>query len=318
MSNSTASLERIVAAFERLQDEICAGLEALDGVAKFQQELWQRPEGGGGRTRAIAGGRVIAKGGVNFSHVHGPLPDKIAAALKLPAGQNFHATGVSIVIHADRPYVPIIHMNVRYFELSNGHHWFGGGIDVTPIYVEHGQALDFHRELKAICDRFNPEYYDAYKPWADRYFTLAHRKESRGIGGIFFDHLTARDGVQKAEFLDFCLAVGGFFVPAYSALVHANQERPFTQRERDWQSHRRARYVEFNLLWDKGTRFGIDTDGRTESILMSMPPVATWAYNYQPEPGSPEAETLRWLQPVDWLGSGLPIAETHPNHIVHA
>lgn len=308
MGNEYATLSNIITAFQALQDQICEGLEALDGHACFQEDPWTREAGGGGRSRVIQGGAIIEKGGVNFSHVHGPLPQPIATALKLPAGLHFDATGISIVLHARHPYIPIIHMNVRYFQMSDGQHWFGGGIDVTPIYIDPTQAKAFHQHLKELCDRFNPAFYEAYKSWADRYFYLPHRKETRGIGGIFFDHLTARDQDQKEVHYAFVQAVAQAFVPLYTQLVQANAHRAYSQPELDWQAQRRARYVEFNLLWDKGTRFGLDTDGRTESILMSMPPMAQWHYNYQPAPGSPEADTLQWLRPIDWLGTGLPIA----------
>ena len=296
------SLETIVEGFKSLQDQICAGLEALDGRAKFQEDPWSRPEGGGGRTRLIQQGDLIEKGGVNFSHVYGPLPKRIADALKQEAGLRFDATGVSIVLHGRNPFVPIIHMNVRYFELENGVHWFGGGIDTTPIYIDQKAAIGFHQSLKDCCDQFDPLFYPNFKLWADEYFYLKHRKETRGIGGIFFDHLKAETEAQKTKNQAFALAVGGLFVPAYAALVKDNRDRVYTERELDWQALRRSRYVEFNLLWDKGTRFGLDTDGRTESILMSMPPMARWEYNHQPLQGSPEAATLAALKPIDWLG----------------
>ena len=304
MPNDATHLNEIVKGMMALQDEICRGLEGLDGLAQFEEDVWERPEGGGGQSRVITNGRIIEKGGVNFSHIHGPLPERIAAGLKLQAGLHFHATGVSIVLHALNPFVPIIHMNVRYFEVANGQHWFGGGVDVTPIYIDKAQAIGFHQQLKAVCDQHNPAYYDAYKPWADTYFYLKHRQETRGIGGIFFDHLTARDQTQKGQNWAFVQDVAKAFVPAYTQLVLANQSQPYGAAQLEWQSFRRARYVEFNLLWDKGTRFGLDSDGRTESILMSMPPMARWQYKQQPLPGSPEAATLALLKPIDWLGTG--------------
>lgn len=296
-----SSLNTIVEGFRKLQDEICQGLEALDGSAKFQEDAWSRPDGGGGRTRLILDGNLIEKGGVNFSHVYGPLPERIANALKQPSGLRFDATGVSIVLHGSNPFVPIIHMNVRYFELENGVHWFGGGIDVTPIYIQKAEAMHFHQQLKDCCDQFDVAYYPKFKPWADDYFYLKHRNETRGIGGIFFDHIKAENAAQKSENHAFVLAVGGQFVPIYADLVANNRHREFGQAELDWQALRRSRYVEFNLLWDKGTRFGLDTNGRTESILMSMPPMARWEYNHTPASGSPEAATLEALQPIDWL-----------------
>lgn len=296
------NLDRIVEGFQDLQDRICTGLEALDGLSQFQEDRWARNEGGGGRSRVILDGDLIEKGGVNFSHVHGPMPEKIAKRLQLESGVHFHATGVSIVLHAKHPLVPIIHMNVRYFETETGKYWFGGGIDVTPIYIDQEQAIWFHQQLKDICDRFSPNYYPAFKDWADRYFFLKHRNETRGIGGIFFDHLNGEDPDEKARLFDFVLEVGNLFVPVYAYLAQKNRQLPFTDRHQAFQRLRRSRYVEFNLIWDAGTRFGLETDGRTESILMSMPPEAAWTYQYEPEPDSPEAETLGLLRPMDWLG----------------
>jgi coproporphyrinogen III oxidase len=302
MNAQETSLGFIVGRFEALQDEICSGLEAIDGKARFQEDRWVRDAGGGGRTRVIASGRIVEKGGVNFSHVHGPMPDRIADALQVARGQVFHATGVSIVLHAAHPYVPIIHMNVRYFELADGQYWFGGGIDVTPIYIDAAQARAFHTRLRTVCDGFSSDYYPKFKAWCDDYFYLKHRQETRGIGGLFFDRLQGADAAEKARLHQFVLAVGQSFVPAYAHLVAANEATPYGQRELDWQAIRRSRYVEFNLLWDKGTRFGLDTDGRTESILMSMPPMAQWHYNHVPAEGSPEAATQQSLKPIDWLG----------------
>lgn len=301
MSSPVVSLDQIVAFFEQLQDEICAGLEQLDGDGTFQEDQWQRAEGGGGRSRVIGGGRLFEKGGVNFSHVHGPMPDNIAEKLQLPPKAHFHATGVSIVIHPRSPRLPTIHMNVRYFEIENGQHWFGGGIDLTPIYVVAEDAAFFHQSLKSVCDSFDENYYPRFKTWADEYFYIRHRKETRGIGGIFFDHLKAASPAEKEANFGFVAAVGQAFVPIYSEIVNRHREESFGQRELDFQLLRRSRYVEFNLVYDRGTKFGLDTDGRTESILMSMPPLAGWTYNYQPSPDSPEADTLAALRPRDWL-----------------
>ncbi len=296
MQSSIASLDQIAAFFEQLQNEICAGLENLDGKGRFREDRWQRAAGGGGRSRVMEGGSVFEKGGVNFSHVHGPMPENIAAKLNLPAQAHFHATGVSIVMHPRSPRVPIIHMNVRYFEIENGQHWFGGGIDLTPIYVVADDATFFHRSLQAVCDPFDKNHYPRFKAWADDYFYLRHRQETRGIGGIFFDHLKADDLAEKEANFAFTQAVGQAFVPTYATLVNRRRDEAYGQRELDFQLLRRARYVEFNLVYDRGTKFGLDTEGRTESILMSMPPLAGWTYDYQPEPDSPEAETLAWLR----------------------
>lgn len=294
----TATLDQISAFFKELQDNICNSLEALDASGtKFQQDLWDRPEGGGGRTRVFEGGALIEKGGVNFSHVHGPMPEKISSRLGLPTGEEFHATGVSIVLHPVNPFVPIIHSNVRYFQMGNGAHWFGGGIDVTPAYIYEDQAIAFHQHMKEVCDDSDPSYYSKFKAWADEYFYLKHRDETRGIGGIFFDHMKT----EKEKNWKFVQAVGQAFVPAYTALAEANRNKSYGEAEIDWQMRRRSRYVEFNLVHDKGTKFGLDTGGRTESILMSMPPMAKWDYNHKPAPGSPEAATQALLRPIDWL-----------------
>lgn len=291
-------LEEIIDFFKDLQDRICRDLEQLDGSeTRFLEDLWERPGGGGGRTRVYPGGQILEKGGVNFSHVYGPMPDKISEKLGFEAGQNFHATGVSIVIHPSHPYIPIIHMNVRYFEIENGVHWFGGGIDVSPAYIFKDQAVGFHQLLKDACDKSDPTYYPKFKEWCDEYFYIKHRKETRGIGGIFFDHLKE----DKAKNWEFLKSIGNSFVPAYTELVNANRDKKFGEPELSWQLLRRSRYVEFNLVYDRGTKFGLDTDGRTESILMSMPPLARWEYDHHPEEGSPEAETQSLLKAIDWL-----------------
>lgn len=290
--------EDITEHFKSLQDDICAQLEAADGVGKFQEDLWKRPGGGGGRSRVILG-QHIEKGGVNFSAVHGVLPDKIKAALKVDKGE-FFATGVSIVLHPKHPLVPIIHMNVRYFELEGETWWFGGGIDLTPHYVNEGDARFFHQTLKTTCDNHHADYYPKFKKWADDYFYIKHRKETRGVGGIFFDRLDGNN-FTKAERFDFVKEVGNTFCKVYLPILNKNKELPFEEKHKKWQYVRRGRYVEFNLVWDKGTKFGLDTDGRTESILMSMPPQAQWFYNLQPEAGSEEAATLALLKKgISW------------------
>lgn len=281
-----------------LQGKICSALEAEDGKGKFSVEKWAREGGGGGITRVIQHGNVIEKGGVNFSAVHGKLPENIVAALKVSDDQ-FYATGVSIVIHPSSPMVPIIHMNVRYFELSNGEFWFGGGIDLTPHYVVKEDAKWFHRQLKNTCDRFDASYYPKFKKWADDYFFIKHRNETRGVGGIFFDRLNS--GHEKEKLLEFILAVGETFIPVYTHFMKEKRELKFGDNEKKWQFIRRGRYVEFNLVYDKGTKFGLDTEGRIESILMSLPEQAGWYYNYVPSPGSAEAETLELLKKgIDW------------------
>ncbi|MEM9546206.1 MAG: oxygen-dependent coproporphyrinogen oxidase [Bacteroidota bacterium] len=287
--------------FKSLQDNICNGLEALDGKGTFHQDLWERPEGGGGRTRIILGEK-IEKGGVNFSSVEGKLPERISKALDLPP-TDFAATGVSIVLHSQNPHVPIIHMNVRYFETSVGKYWFGGGIDVTPHYIYEDDARFFHAYLKEVGDRHDKAYYPHHKKWADDYFFIPHRKETRGIGGIFFDRLEADEAHTKTDRFAYVKDVGNAFLPIYTELVNRNQNRTYTDQEKNWQYHRRGRYVEFNLVWDKGTKFGLQTNGRIESILMSMPPEANWTYDHKAEAGSPEQKTLDLLvKGIDWAG----------------
>lgn len=291
-----ADLSEIVAFFKTLQDEICDGLEKLDGKATFREDLWDRPEGGGGRSRVIENGNIFEKGGVNFSHVHGPMPAVITNKLGFEEGVHFDATGVSIVIHPESPKQPIIHMNVRYFQLANGIHWFGGGIDLTPIYVVQEDRDFFHDQLKETCNRHNPQFYPKYKEICDRYFYIKHRHETRGVGGIFFDHLKAETEAEKAANFAFVQDVGKTFLPAYVEIIKRHIGESHTDREKQFQMLRRSRYVEFNLVYDKGTKFGLDTSGRIESILMSMPPQANWVYDFQPEPGSLEEATLAYLR----------------------
>lgn len=291
--------EQIADRFRQLQDDICRQLEAADGAGKFMEDNWLRPEGGGGRSRVMLG-QKIEKGGVMFSAVSGPLPEVTARAMQLPPG-NFFATGVSIVLHPASPMAPIIHMNVRFFETGDGKWWFGGGIDLTPHYVVAEDARFFHHAVKQTCDRFHPEFYRSFKVQADDYFFLKHRQETRGIGGIFFDYLDEVSGLSREQLFDFVVSVGETFAPVYTELLKRSAQYSWGEREKHWQMLRRGRYVEFNLVWDRGTKFGLETNGRTESILVSMPPGAEWVYNFQPEPGSKEEETLQWLRKgVDW------------------
>ena len=286
-----------------LQSRICAELEAADGTGKFISDPWERPGGGGGLSRVITNGNIIEKGGVNFSAVWGKTPPQVLGMLKAESAEipDFFATGVSIVLHPANPLVPIIHMNVRYFEMTSGTWWFGGGIDLTPHYVDEGDARYFHQALKAVCDRHHPSFYPEFKKWADDYFFIRHRNETRGVGGIFFDHLKAENGFQKEDRFRFIQDIGNAFAPLYTHFMTRNGQLPYGGREKDWQMIRRGRYVEFNLVWDRGTKFGLETDGRTESILMSLPPQANWQYNHQPEPGSRELETLALLRKgVNW------------------
>lgn len=302
-TSSQTDKATITAFFQDLQDRICATLETADGTGRFREDAWQRPGGGGGRSRILSGGRIIEKGGVGFSAVHGRATEGTLRQLHLPpeTEAKFFATGVSIVLHPHNPMVPIIHMNVRYFEMSTGQNWFGGGIDLTPHYVIETDARWFHEQLRTVCNRHEVADCERFKTWADDYFFIRHRHETRGIGGIFFDNLTAENDEEKVRNFAFVQDVGNAFAPIYTHLMAQNHELPFGEREKNWQNLRRGRYVEFNLVWDRGTKFGLETDGRTESILMSMPPVANWVYDFKPEPGSREAETLAWLRKgVSW------------------
>lgn len=286
--------------FRHLQQAICSQLENADGQGLFREDFWKRPGGGYGYSRVIQG-RHIEKGGVNFSAVHGLMPENISKALNVPPG-NFLATGVSIVLHPANPHVPIIHMNVRYFEMDSGIWWFGGGIDLTPHYIDPEDAKVFHQALKRICDQNHPEYYPEFKKWADDYFFIPHRNETRGIGGIFFDRLSERPDFTKEQRFTFVQDVGRTFAPLYISFLNKHKDAPFNEREKQWQYLRRGRYVEFNLVYDKGTKFGLDTEGRTESILMSLPPLAAWEYDFMPEAGSKEDTTRLLLKKeVDWI-----------------
>src|SRR5471030_1296785 len=300
--------EQIAADYQQIQDEICAALEQLDGKAKFEEELWERDGGGGGRTRIIQNGNIFEKGGVNFSAVHGRLPETLKNALQVDQ-DDFFATGISIVIHPNHPMVPIIHMNIRYFELPSSFiaggepvRWFGGGIDLTPHYIIEDDARYFHSRLKSVCDPFDSEFYQRFKTWADDYFFIRHRNETRGIGGIFYDRLTATSNISWENLFKFSKSVGRSFIPIYTELVNRNREKPFTDDQELWQYQRRSRYAEFNLVYDAGTKFGLETNGRIESILMSLPPTAKWLYNYQPKPGSQEERTLILLKKgINWV-----------------
>lgn len=292
----------ISAEYQKIQDEICQALEQLDGKAQFQEEVWQREGGGGGRTRIIQQGDILEKGGVNFSAVHGKLPEPIKKSFGVEEDE-FFATGVSIVIHPNNPHVPIIHMNIRYFELNEQVRWFGGGIDLTPHYVIEDDARYFHQAMKSVCDRHHPDFYRDFKTWADNYFYIKHRKETRGIGGVFYDKLTPeKTGLSDVQLFDFSCDLGRTFAPVYSELVNRHRHEEFSPREKDWQLLRRGRYVEFNLVYDAGTKFGLETDGRIESILMSLPLQANWFYDFKAEENSPEQHTLDLLKKgVEWV-----------------
>lgn len=294
--------EEIAAAYQTIQDEICAGLELADGLGKFEEEIWERDGGGGGRTRILQNGAILEKGGVNFSAVHGKLPEPIKKAFGV-SEEDFFATGVSIVMHPNNPWVPIIHMNIRYFELSEEVRWFGGGIDLTPHYIISEDAQFFHQGLKDACDRFNKSFYNEFKTWADNYFYIKHREETRGIGGIFYDRLSPKTAnIDWEDIFSFSQAVGRSFLPLYTELIARNRGKAFTPEQKEWQYQRRSRYAEFNLVYDAGTKFGLETNGRIESILMSLPPQANWVYNFVPTEGSLEAETLSLLKKdINWV-----------------
>jgi coproporphyrinogen III oxidase len=316
---------RVSLLMRQLQDEICQGLQLLDGVANFQEDAWERPEGGGGRSRVIRDGGIFEQGGVNFSEVWGShLPPSILAQRPEANGHQFYATGTSMVLHPRNPYVPTVHLNYRYFE-AGPVWWFGGGIDLTPYYPFVEDVADFHLTLKQACEKHHSEYYPVFKPWCDEYFYLKHRQETRGVGGIFFDYQDGEgelykgpdvkgvaanhsDGVGRPqtrsweELFAFVQDCGRAFLPAYTPIVQRRQSMEYGDRQRNFQLYRRGRYVEFNLVYDRGTIFGLQTNGRTESILMSLPPLVRWEYGYQPEPNTPEAELYEvFLKPQDWV-----------------
>lgn len=293
--------EEISEWFKGLQDRICVAIENADAKGKFQEEIWHHAEHGGGRTRILQNGNILEKAGVNFSGVGGKLSANILNALQLKQ-DDFFATGVSIVMHPVSPMVPIIHMNVRYFETPE-EYWFGGGIDLTPHYINADDAKFFHSALKEVCDATDLNYYPRFKKWADDYFYNKHRDETRGIGGIFFDRLNVqREAKSKEELFKFVQSVGELFAKIYTHLMLKNAELAYDDNHKRFQSLRRGRYVEFNLVYDKGTKFGFETSGRTESILMSMPPIAAWEYQYQALSGSEEEKTLNLLKKgINWL-----------------
>lgn len=287
--------ERAAEYFRSLQDRICAGLERLDGLATFREDSWQRPGGGGGRSRVIEKGGVFEKAGVNFSLVHGAMSPEFAA--QIPGeGTDFTATGVSLVLHPTNPYVPTVHANFRFLK-KGSKQWFGGGADLTPYYPFRDDAVHFHKTWKSVCERHPaPVDHARFKSWCDEYFYLPHRGEARGVGGIFFDYL---EGDFETLFR-FVQDAGDHFLHAYVPIAERRRDLPFGDRERSFQEFRRGRYAEFNLIYDRGTLFGLKTGGRTESILMSLPPVVRWIYDYHPEPGSPEAALYEMIRPRDW------------------
>ncbi len=294
--------ESIAESYRHIQNEICLALEALDGKAEFEEEIWERDGGGGGRTRIIQNGAILEKGGVNFSAVHGKLPEVVKRSFGVDE-DDFFATGVSIVIHPNHPHVPIIHMNIRYFELNEQVRWFGGGIDLTPHYVVEEDASYFHTQLKTICGRHHPDFYGNFKAWADDYFFIKHRNETRGIGGVFYDKLTPqKTGLSYQQIFDFSCDLGRNFALIYTELVNRHRHCSYSAEEKEWQLLRRGRYVEFNLVYDAGTKFGLETNGRVESILMSLPAQANWLYDFKAKSDSKEQHTLDLLRKgIDWV-----------------
>ena len=287
-----------------LQDDICRELQGLETATRFREDAWTREEGGGGRSRVIAGGDVIEKGGVNFSHVRGgQLPASATAARPELAGRSFEAMGVSLVIHPLNPHVPASHANVRLFVAEQAGEeavwWFGGGFDLTPFYPVEADCIAWHREAKAACDPFGEALYSRFTNWCDEYFYLKHRDETRGVGGLFFDDFNE---LPFEDSFAFMRSVGDAYIRAYRPIVEKNLDKPWGERERQFQLYRRGRYVEFNLVFDRGTHFGLQTGGRTESILMSLPPLVRWEYDWHPEPGSAEEVLYRdYLKPREWL-----------------
>lgn len=300
---STININVVIEFLKSLQDQICSELELADGGGKFVEDNWKRAEGGGGRTRVLTNGNVIEQGGVNFSVVSGDkLPPSATAHRPELAGRKWQACGVSLVIHPKNPFIPTSHANVRFFIAEKEGEapvwWFGGGFDLTPFYPFKEDVVHWHQTAKNICQPFGDDIYPAHKAWCDDYFYLKHRDETRGVGGLFFDDL------NKWEFdkcFDYMQAVGKGFIDAYVPLMAKRKETPFTDSHRQFQLYRRGRYVEFNLVFDRGTLFGLQSGGRTESILMSMPPLARWEYNFQAEAGSAEEKLQDYLVPQEWL-----------------
>ncbi|WP_026730984.1 oxygen-dependent coproporphyrinogen oxidase [Fischerella sp. PCC 9605] len=321
----TDAKARVSEFMKSLQDEITQALEKLDGVGKFQEDSWERPEGGGGRSRVMREGAIFEQGGVNFSEVWGShLPPSILAQRPEAKGHDFYATGTSMVLHPRNPYVPTVHLNYRYFE-AGPVWWFGGGADLTPYYPFAEDAIHFHQTFKQACDAHHSEYYPVFKRWCDEYFYLKHRGETRGVGGLFFDYQDGQGALYRGPHTDseaakysnqlgtiaprswedlfaFVQSCGKAFLSAYLPIAEQRHKMEYGDRQRNFQLYRRGRYVEFNLVYDRGTIFGLQTNGRTESILMSLPPLVRWEYGYKPEPNSPEAELYEtFLKPQDWV-----------------
>ncbi|MDG1120919.1 MAG: oxygen-dependent coproporphyrinogen oxidase [Glaciecola sp.] len=302
---SNEKIEQVKAFLLKLQDNICQTLELSDGKARFIEDNWEREQGGGGRTRVMTNGAVIEQGGVNFSHVYGDqMPASATAARPELAGRRFQAMGVSLVIHPHNPYIPTSHANVRFFIAEKDGEdpiwWFGGGFDLTPFFPFKEDVVHWHTVANQLCAPFGEDMYPKYKKWCDDYFYLKHRNETRGVGGLFFDDLNEPDFETAFAFMQ---AVGNGFIDAYVPIVEKRKLIEYGTMERDFQLYRRGRYVEFNLVYDRGTLFGLQTGGRTESILMSMPPLVRWEYNYVPDEHSAQGKLSAYLSPQDWLGN---------------
>jgi len=300
---SQVNINTVIDFLKRLQDDICKALERADGSGKFVEDNWQRDQGGGGRTRVLTEGAVIEQGGVNFSVVSGDqLPPSATANRPELAGRKWQACGVSLVIHPKNPFIPTSHANVRFFIAEKKGEapvwWFGGGFDLTPFYPFKEDVIHWHQTAKDLSASFGEDTYSRYKKWCDEYFYLKHRNETRGVGGLFFDDLNSWD---FPTCFDYMKAVGRGFIDAYVPIMNKRKDHPYQESHRQFQLYRRGRYVEFNLVFDRGTLFGLQSGGRTESILMSMPPLARWQYNYQPPLGSEEAKLVEYLQPKEWL-----------------
>jgi coproporphyrinogen III oxidase len=292
--------DRAAKFFSELQTDICRVLAEVDGSAEFTADAWQRPGGGGGVARVLEGGALFEKAGVNWSSVDGELPAELADHMP-GEGRTFRASGVSLVLHPRSPMIPTTHANFRCLTKGNAL-WFGGGSDLTPYYLFREDAVHFHATLAGACDRHRPiGDYDRFKAWCDEYFFLPHRGETRGVGGVFFDYLGAKGEHPAEQMFDFVRDLGRSFVQAYVPIAQRRQTEPYGDLERAWQLRRRGRYVEFNLIYDRGTLFGLKTNGRVESILMSLPPLVRWDYDVMATPGSPEADLLAHLRPIDWL-----------------
>jgi coproporphyrinogen III oxidase len=305
MSNNEHSLERVNEYLRSLQHRIVTSLEEVDGRGSFASDRWERQGGGGGDSRVLVNGAVFEQAGVGFSHVFGAaLPPSATRSRPELAGRGFQAIGVSLVLHPHNPHVPTTHANFRFFAADHGKRgpvwWFGGGFDLTPFYPVHEDVLHWHRQAREACAPFGEGVYERFRKWCDEYFYLKHRAETRGVGGLFYDDLN-EFGFERS--FEFTRAIGDRFLPAYLPIVAARKDQTYGEREREFQLYRRGRYVEFNLIYDRGTLFGLQSGGRTESILMSLPPRVRWQYNWHPEPGSAEERLYKdYLRPRDWLG----------------